>query len=360
MEHLFVLALGLLFLFSLSPVARRAYERCYYPIVRPPTTELWINLMSLFTVALVLVFLYANTGGGLSFLVKGSFANPEALKTGALVGAFVFSAARTWALIHSQEFAKSLYFSAILAVSGFLSIGVFYRETWTTISDEISKSGSDELKLLPFCLFFALAAVALSETFAIVMDVLFSDSKWVPFTLARQQLESFENYPRLRWRGKMLRQMRSELDEPLHQSRITHKPLTIKWLTTNASTEIREAIEDRVRINASRHGPAPTIQVLCYDDDDKENRRTLEEFDAAKRYFRSGGNFRLLLYGNSVAFLGIQMGKNRHQHFPDYVMVIKEPIRLGVLKVMFDNCWLAAEETPDDGLSAPPSSPPVI
>ena len=158
-----VLVVALLLMLSLSPFANKAYARCYYPIFRPPYSEAPHNLLVLLAISLGFIFLYAVISGGLTVLFTGPLPSTEALRSGAILGAFVFAAGRIWALTHSHSFAQSLYFTGILATSALLAVGLMAPDSWTAVTDEVLKRDIDDLSLLPVMFGFAVAVPLVSE-----------------------------------------------------------------------------------------------------------------------------------------------------------------------------------------------------
>lgn len=333
---LFILAFGLLILVMLTPFARKAYQRTYFPVIRHPISDISSNILILLTVGVAFSFLYASTGGGVSFLLTRSFVALTPLEAGAFSGAFIFAAARIWALFYSHSFARSLYFTAILVVSMAITVGVFFPGAWTVITDDIIKRGSDDLSLLPKCLFFGVAGASLSEMAAPIMDLFVAQGPSVPFSLVREQLESFENYPRLRGKQNYLKRIEIELTRAVVKLNLG-ETLSVKWLSGNASPEVRTIIDGTIQA-ARRKKCDIVVDVLCHSA--ARNKENLKDFDDVNiKYFDVSGSIRLILIGNSVALLGVQMGRDRQEHTPDYFMVVSDFIRISQLHLIFDKCW---------------------
>lgn len=333
----FMLALTLVFVSMLTPFVRKAYQRTCYPVFRPPHTEILINSFLLITVALVFSFLYAATSGGIVLLVRGPIDSSKPLLAGAVSGAFVYGAARLWALFYSHSFARSLYLTCILTISVALSIGMISPGTITTITDDVLKRGNDNLTLLPICFLLSIVAALLPEIIVRVFDRLGLAS--VPFSLVREQLESFGSYPLLRGKERIVK----AIEEQLYSAVIGLDPgqfLDVKWLTADGWQDVRREIERWMKEGDSR-GSKVNVEVLCHSTETaKENLRNFS--GATVRYFRTSGNTRILLIGDRVGFVGIQMGYERHTHFPDYVMIVSDPLQIGVLKTIFKRCWEAS------------------
>jgi len=303
---LLLLAFALLFLVMLTPFARKAYQRTYFPVIRPPLSDILSNILILLTVGVAFSFLYASTGGGVSFVLKQSFTSITPLEAGAFSGAFLFAAARIWALFYSHSFARSLYFTAILVVSMALTAGLFFPNAITQIADDIMKRGSDDLSLLPRCLLFGVLAASLSEVTAPIMDLFVAQGPSVPFSLVREQLESFENYPRLRGPRNYQNRIREAITDAVLDLE-KGETLLIRWLSANTAPVVRTIIEDATQ-HARTQGKDIVVEILAHSSD--RNKKHLRDFNTATiKYFDVSGSFRLILVGNAVAFLGVQMGK---------------------------------------------------
>ena len=136
----------------------------------------------------------------------------------------------------------------------------------------------------------------------------------------------------------MIEVMRRELSRAAGQAEREKQSLTVSWLSTNAARDVQSIIEQMRSVT-----PKPIVQVLCHDN--QQNRDDLRNFpQGEKRFFHTGGHIKLLIVGDSAAFLGVQMGNDRQEYFPDYLVIVQEPVRIGELQGIFDKCWEVAAE----------------
>jgi len=211
--------------------------------------------------------------------------------------------------------------------------------TITTITDDVLKRGNDNLTLLPICFALSIVAALLPEIIVRLFDRLGLAS--VPFSLVREQLESFGSYPLLRGENRIV----SAIKGQLYSAVINLDPgqsLDVKWLTADGWKDVRREIAESITEGAGR-GSKVNVEVLCHSTETAMENPNLKNFSGATvRYFRTSGNTRLLLIGDQVGFVGIQMGYERHKHRADYVMIVSDPLQIGLLKTLFKGCWEAS------------------
>lgn len=341
-SNVYIIGFGLLLIISLSPFYHKAFEKCYHPVLRRPASTSLRDALALIILSFGFTFLYAVSSGSVSNLVNGNIPARETLLTGALLGTLVFGAARIWALFYSHSFAQSIYFSTVLAIAAYLSIGFFFSDVPTFLADSILKGDRDDLRLLPQIFGYSFIGWGVSEVLSKISDKWFvSDASIISYSLVREQLEIFEHYPRISDRSEVIIRMRRELQRAMKRCNSKGEQLIIRWLSGNASPEVRTEIQLAVN-GISKDIPVPIIRIICHRNEN--NIADLANFPFADtHYFEFSGSTRLLIIQSSTTFLGIQMGGERHEYFPDYVFVIKDPIRISQQIAIFDNCWEIAK-----------------
>src|SRR4051812_257403 len=208
MEHYLLFLAGAVFLALLSSYGRRTFELVYFPVFREPLSDVTRRFGFVTAIGFVFIVLYATSAGGVALLFAQRAAwNEKSIEVAALLAAFVFLAARVWTLTQSHSFSQSLYFSAILVAAGFLAVGIVNPNYWTRVTDDIMKLGTDNLGFIAKCFVLAVAATVLSEGLVIVHDGLAQDKANVPYSLVREQIESYETYPRIRGRARIVAHM---------------------------------------------------------------------------------------------------------------------------------------------------------
>jgi hypothetical protein len=284
------------------------------------------------------VLLYATTGGALSLLTASSSAvSTKHLFAGAVVGALTFAAARTWALTQTQAFAEALFFTGFLGIAAFFASQLIMGGVWTEVSDVIWKGNADKLTFLPVAISCTGVAVLLSEIGVWIIDFTALRSPIIPYSLIREQLETAEVYERARGAIRIVERIGEEISK-LTTPDPSGVPFTVEWLSGNASHQMYDAIELQLRrLHSSR---AIKFRAICNDDVQRSNRAAMRRFALVEaRFIQSSGHLRILLINGKVGFVGIQLGRERQDYWPDYGVIIREPLRIAILRSMFENTW---------------------
>lgn len=332
------LSLSLILFLAFLPSFNKVFEKSYHPIIRKPIDHSLRDLLALICAAFAYTILYSVTGGSLEVLIK-STTNPSehTLKTSALLGSFTFASARIWAMYKSHTIAESIYYSALMILATFISIGIISSETATQISDGILKRENDDLTLLPIAFSFSVIAAGTSELLSFIGDRFVIHKKCIPYSLVRSQLEVFENYPRLRNMNAFCWHLDKSFQAALGSTRKHKNPIPVIWLTTNASEKVFNVVKKYCPLGHSKTADF-SLRVISHDTDN--NRFVFNTVnDDFKRFSRFDGSTRLLIIGDRIAYLGIQIGEDRHKENPDYILIIEEPTRISRLKTMFEECW---------------------
>lgn len=335
----------MILLLGISPLAKLVFHRVYFPAVRVPNREIPINLLSLFTVCVLVIFLYACTGGGVAYLATGHSPSRPVILASAAMGAIMFTAGRLWALTESLAFAQGLYFSCILSFSACIGIGIIEPGKWTEFTDIIWKRNVDDFYLAPIALMLATASLVVTEgLFGPTLRLLPQATK-VPFALSREHFEVYEQYSQISGKGRILERIKNELSHYAASASGESKKFSVFWMTGNAAPEVAKEIKFACREFWERSkkadaGAPEKEEIFILSHDSKENQMYLRNWSmSSARFHNTNGSYRLLILGNSTAFLGVQIGNCRQAMFPDYMLVIKEPTRIAELRNLFLGCW---------------------
>ena len=328
------LALIFLLILLFTPTVYKVYERCYYPVLRAPTQEISLNCLNLLIVSLATSSLYAVSGGSIMSIIKPTRFDSTFFLYGAAVGSIIFFSGRIWALHRTHSFAQSNLFTAIIIFSTYCALFLFYPDYSTKISDEIIKVSKDQLSLLAIVFAFAFTAALLSELFGYFNDFILKENSLVSFSLFRQQIEYFERYERIRNEDVFCHKVEKEINLAILNSINCKKVLTIYWLTANGYPRVKEIIM-KFKL---KYPEIIELKILAHESED--NRFSLMDIPTdIIKYTQTDGALRLIIIGNRMSFMGVQMGLNRHSHFPDYVILMTNKIRVSELKTNFCHCW---------------------
>jgi|WetSurMetagenome_2_1015567.scaffolds.fasta_scaffold09787_5 hypothetical protein len=329
-----IIALICLLILLFTPIVYKVYESCYYPLLRAPQNEVSLNLLSILIISLCTTCLYAITGGSLVYILKPSEFDSKVFLYGAFLGSIVFFAGRVWALNRTHSFAQSNLFLSIIIFSSFTSLLLFFRGYGTMISDKIMKVSEDQLNLLAILFLFATISAVLSELFGNLSDFILKKKSIVSYSLLRQQIEHFEKYERIRDQQAICNRIKEELRIAISLHNGLQKPLKVLWCTANGDQRIKDIISDYV----TEYKNKIDFRIIAHDSG--YCRANLESVPKESiKYIDSDDSFRFVIIGNYIAFLGIQMGPNRHDHFPDYVMLMTNKYRVGKLDKDFEYLW---------------------
>ena len=341
------LIVALIIVLFFIPTMHRLFEKSYHPAFRPPYTFMWKDLLALLIVGMLFSFLYAVTGGGIEDVFQKITANTLKniveseierssinLKYSVIIGAFIFGSSRLWSMYKNHHASEFVFFTTLILFSSILTICVLSSNNLTIISDTILKRNVDDISLLPFTFFVVSISILTTEMLARFGDTFVKQNPCIPYSLIRSQFEGFENYPRITSIAEMILQIESEL-KIIESIKEKDKKIHISWLTTNTSDQIINVLKKHNIPNDDFH-----LKIISHQSD--KNKSSLIDFNQKiKKFANFDGSLRLFIIGNRVAFLGVQMGYHRQEENPDYIIVIREPTRIGNFISIFRSCWIS-------------------